>query len=315
MKVIDFLTRADSTLFSYEIIPPKRGGNIQQIFGLIDQLLPIDPPFIDITSRAAEVYYEKKAGGLYRRHAKRKRPGTIGLCAAIKNRYNIEAIPHLLCRGFTCEETEDALIELNYLGIHNVLAVTGDDTGRGKYSRDEKARNQYANQLVEQTVNMNRGIYLEELEDASPTNFCIGVGGYPEKHIESPNWDRDIQFLKNKILAGAHYIVTQMFFDNSAYFRFVDRARKAGISVPLIAGIKIITRKSHLSLLPKTFHVQIPEALTRKVMDANPKDIRKIGVDWALKQCQELIDAQVPCIHFFIMHDAKGVAEVVSKVR
>ena len=314
MKVIEFLERANSTLFSYEIIPPKRGGSIQHIFNLVDQLMPYSPPFIDITSRAAEVYYEQTSNGIIRRHIKRKRPGTIGLCAAIKNRYNIETVPHLLCRGFTREETEDALIELNYLGIHNILAVTGDDTGRGNPGREDSTRNSYAEELVRQIADMNNGIYLEELEDAHPTDFCIGVGGYPEKHIESPNWEMDIQFVVKKIEAGAHYIVTQMFFDNAPFFKFVERLREKGVTVPIIPGIKILTRKSHLTSLPKLFHVQIPEALARQVLEAPPEDVRKIGIDWALRQCTELIEARVPCIHFFIMQDASGVTEIVSKL-
>ncbi|MFQ6615940.1 MAG: methylenetetrahydrofolate reductase [Fidelibacterota bacterium] len=315
MKVIEFLESSTRTLLSYEIIPPLRGGTAHRIFDLVEELMPFEPPFIDITSRSAEVYDQKLPDGTVRRRVRRKRPGTIGLSAAIKNRYNVETVPHILCRGFTQEETEDALIELNYLGIDNVLAVTGDDTGRGNPGGEYDTVNRYANELVEQIVNMNRGIYLEALEDSHPTDFCIGVGGYPEKHRDSPDLESDIEFLKKKVNLGAHYIVTQMFFDNAAYFPFVEKCKRAGIDVPIIPGLKILTSKRHLTMLPQIFDVQVPEPLASRVRESPGEEVKQIGIDWALDQCQELLQARVPCIHFYIMQDAKTVAKIVSRIR
>ncbi|MDP7072184.1 MAG: methylenetetrahydrofolate reductase [Candidatus Marinimicrobia bacterium] len=313
MKVTDFIQNAEKTLFSYEIIPPMRGGNAADIFKLVDQLMPYDPPFIDLTSRSAEVYYEKKTDGTDRKHIKRKRPGTIGLSAAIKNRYNVETVPHILCNGFTKEETEDALIELSYLGIDNVLAVRGDDLRKDPSNGNGRSRNRYASDLVEQITQLNRGQYLEELRDSSPTNFCIGVGGYPETHIDSENVESDMEFLKKKVDKGADYIVTQMFFNNPAYFDFVQRARNTGITVPIIPGIKILTLESHLEIIPDIFHIDIPGELQDKVRGKSKSEIKTAGIDWAMKQVQELVDAEVPCVHFYIMSSAKAVTEIVSQ--
>ncbi|MBT3590250.1 MAG: methylenetetrahydrofolate reductase [NAD(P)H] [Candidatus Marinimicrobia bacterium] len=312
MKVIEYLEKANKTLFSYEILPLKRGGRINDIFSLVDELAPFDPPFIDLTSRSAEVYYDEYNDGSLKRHIRRKRPGTIGLSAAIKNRYNIETVPHILCNGFTKEETEDALIELNYLGIDNILAVRGDDLRKIPKS-DTRPRNTYASDLVEQIQTMNQGIYLEELQDAHSTKFCVGVAGYPEKHFESPNLNTDIEYLKAKVDKGADYIVTQMFYDNTAYFSFVDQCRAAGITIPIIPGLKILTREFHLRTIPSNFFVDIPVALAEKVKGLHKEEIIKVGKDWALQQCQELVNANVPCIHFYIMSSATEVTEVVSE--
>ena len=315
MKVIDFLEKANSTLFSYEIIPPNRGGSIDKIFNLVEELIPFDPPFIDLTSRSAEVYYEDDGEGQKKRHIRRKRPGTIGISAAIKNKFNVETVPHILCRGFTQQETEDALIELNYLGINNVLVVRGDELRKDPPSSAGRTRNKYASDLVKQVINMNSGIYLEELIESVPTNFCIGVGGYPEKHFEAPNMKTDLKLLKAKVDAGADYIVTQMFYDNKAYFKFVDDCRKCGINIPIIPGIKILSTEAHLRALPKYFYVDIPEALSSNVIGKSKQEIYKIGIEWTLNQVQELIEAKVPCIHFYIMSSAKSVTEVVSKFK
>lgn len=315
MKVIDFLEKANKTLFSYEIIPPQRGGSIDRIFSLVEQLMPFEPPFIDLTSRSAEVYYEDTDIGTVKRHVRRKRPGTIGLSAAIKNRYSVETVPHVLCRGFSREETEDALIELNYLGINNVLAIRGDELRKDPKDGPGRTRNRFGIDLVSQIVDMNNGNYLEELLDAAPTNFCIGVAGYPEKHFEAPNIASDLKFLKQKVDAGADYIVTQMFYDNKAYFNFVEQCKNLGIDIPIIPGIKILTRESHLRMMPKNFFVDIPQELSEQVIGRPKEEVRRIGIDWALQQCQELIDAKVPCIHFYIMSSAKGVAEVVNKLK
>ncbi|MEE9168024.1 MAG: methylenetetrahydrofolate reductase [Candidatus Neomarinimicrobiota bacterium] len=314
MKVTECIEQANSTLFSYEIIPPLRGGTAQRIFDLVEQLVPFDPPFIDMTSRAAEVYHEKLPDGATRRHIRRKRPGTIGLTAAIKNRYDLETVPHILCHGFTREETEDALIELNYLGINNVMALTGDQTERMSPGNEKSTINRYASELVEQIVNMNQGIYLEALEDTHPTDFCIGVGGYPELHSESSDWEANIRFVKNKVDAGAHYIVSQMFFGNSDFFRLVKDCRKAGIRVPIIPGLKVLTTKRHLTLLPELFNVEVPEPLASRAREADPTEVKRIGIEWALEQCQGLIEASVPCIHFYIMQDASTVAKIVSQL-
>ncbi len=315
MKVTEYFKKSKNTLFSYEIIPPIRGRSIDSVFELIEQLIPYEPPFIDLTSRSAEVYYEEFEDGSLRRHAKRKRPGTIGLSAAIKNRYNIETVPHILCKGFTKEETEDALIELNFLGINNILAIQGDVFRRLSSDKTGKTHNIFANDLVKQIKNMNSGDYLEELSGASATDFCIGVAGYPEKHLEAPNLESDLKYLKKKVDAGADYIVTQMSFDNNKYFEFIKRCQAIGIKIPIIPGIKIITRESHLKTIPKTFHIDIPKELSEQIEGFSKEKIYQTGVDWAIKQCRELIEAKVPCIHFYIMNTAQEVAEVVSTIK
>ncbi len=315
MKVIDFLEQANETLYSYEIIPPNRGGSIDRIFNLVEELMPFDPPFIDLTSRSAEVYYEDAGNGKMIRYIRRKRPGTIGISAAIKNRFNVETVPHILCRGFTREETEDALIELNYLGINNVLAVRGDELRKDPPEAPGKTRNKYASDLVSQIKDMNAGNYLEELLDASSTDFCIGAGGYPEKHFEAPNMATDIKYLKAKVDAGAEYVVTQMFYDNKTYFKFVEACRAAGIDVPIIPGLKILSTEAHLRVIPKNFYVDIPEELSNQVVGQPKKEIQRVGLEWAMNQVQELVEAKVPCVHFYIMSSAKAVAKVVSQFK
>lgn len=315
MTVTEILERASEPLISYEIIPPKRGGSVQAIMEVVEDLMRFNPPFIDVTSHSAEAYYEELPDGTVKRHIKRKRPGTIGLCAAIHAQFGVEAIPHLLCNGFTREETEDALIELNYLGIDNVLALRGDDNGYKKPLGPSKSRNKYALDLVEQIEAMNRGVYLEELLDATPTNFCIGVAGYPEKHFEAPNMTWDILHLKRKVDAGAHYITTQMFFNNEYYFDFVDQCREVGIDVPIIPGLKIITSKRHLKTLPSYFYTEIPEELVAEIEAAKPEHVEDIGVEWAVKQSEELMEAGVPSIHFYIMQNARVVSRVVEELR
>lgn len=312
MTVTEHLDRASEPLISYEIIPPKRGGSAEQILNVVEELMPFDPPFIDVTSHSAEVNYEQTDDGTWRRQVKRKRPGTIGLCAAIEARFGIDTVPHLLCKGFTREETEDALIELNYLGIDNVLAIRGDDKGYEKPLSGNRSRNEYAVDLVQQIQDMNRGQYLEDLMDAEPTDFCVGVGGYPETHFEAPNLAWDIMRLKEKVEAGADYIVTQMFFENDYFFNFVDKCREVGIEVPIIPGVKILTRKRHLRLLPKYFHAEIPEELAAEVDAADPGDVEAVGVEWAIRQTKELMEAGVPCIHFYIMTSANTVKKVVE---
>jgi methylenetetrahydrofolate reductase (NADPH) len=311
MKVIEHLEKAKGKpLISFEVIPPKRGGSIDQLFKVLEDVIKYNPPFIDVTSRAAEVEYHETAGGI-RKKVIRKRPGTIGISAAIKNHFNIDTVPHLLCYGFTREETEDALIELNYLGIENVLAVRGDDLGYHKPIPTHKSQNKFAYQLVEQIVKMNDGKYLEdELLDASSTDFCIGVGGYPEKHFEAPNLTVEVQRVKQKIDCGAHYVVTQMFYDNRHYFDFVDKCRQAGISVPIVPGLKILTSKTHLTTVPANFYISIPDELANEVMCAKDDHVMEIGAKWAARQAEELLNRGAPSLHFYIMQSAKPIIKM-----
>jgi methylenetetrahydrofolate reductase (NADPH) len=314
MKVIEHLARAKKPLISFEIIPPKRGGDIKSLLSVIDDIIPYDPPFIDITSHSAEVTYEESADSI-KVKVKRKRPGTLGICALIQNKYNIDAVPHILCQGFTREETEDFLIEIQYLGIENVLAIRGDEPSYQKPVSMGRTVNVFAVDLVKQIAKMNRGVYLEDsLVDAKPSNFCIGVSGYPEKHFESPNLKTDIRYLKAKVDAGAEYIVTQMFFDNKAYFRFVEACRDAGISVPIIPGLKILVSRNNLSTLPRNFYINIPEELAEEVQAAEPEHAQEIGVNWAVRQVEELLNRNVPAVHFYIMQNSKPITMLMKKL-
>jgi methylenetetrahydrofolate reductase (NADPH) len=315
MKVTEHLAAAKQPLISFEIIPPLRGGDVKGLLALIDDLVKYNPPFIDITSHAAEVIYDETPGGIQRR-VKRKRPGTLGVCALIQNKYHIDAVPHILCHGFTREETEDFLIELRYLGIDNVLAVRGDDSGYQKPLQHGRSANRYACDLVAQIAAMNHGRYLEQdLLDAEPTNFCVGVGGYPEKHFEAPNLPLDVRHVKEKIDAGSHYVVTQMFFDNRHYFRFLDLCREQGIEVPVIPGLKILTSAKQLSSIPSTFFVDIPPELSDEVLAAKPEHVVDIGVEWARKQTQELLDRGVPSVHFYVMQSAAAIKKLMAKLK
>jgi len=315
VKVVEILAEANRPLVSFEIIPPKRGGSAEEIYRIIEALLDVKPPFIDVTSHAADAYYLERPDGTFERRIKRKRPGTIGLSAAIKYKYNVETVVHLLCRGFTREETEDALIELNYLGIDNVLALRGDESNYKKAVPSERSVNNYAVDLVRQIQNMNHGRYLEEILDAHPTNFCIGVGGYPEKHHEAPSLEADVRFLKAKVEAGADYVVTQMFFNNADFFRFEKLCREMGIAVPIIPGLKLLTRRRHLKSLPQNFLITIPDELVRQVEEAaDDREVREIGIAHATRQVEELLNHNVPCIHFYVMQDAAAVKEVLRRV-
>ena len=315
MKVVEHLARAKRPLISFEIIPPLRGGNLRSLLELIEDLVRFEPPFIDITSHAAEAVYEETPDGGVKRRVKRKRPGTLGICALIQNKYDIDAVPHLLCHGFTREETEDLLIELNYLGIDNVLAVRGDYPGYVKPVAQGRTRNRFAVDLVEQIVAMNEGRYLEEgLLNAEASDFCIGVGGYPEKHFESPNLSIDIQYTKAKVEAGAEYIVTQMFYDNAQYFAYLDACRAAGIEVPIIPGLKIITTKKHLQSIPSNFYVDLPDALASEVMAAKTKDVKQVGIEWALAQSRELLEKGVPSLHFYVMTSSTAIKPLMDQL-
>lgn len=315
MKVIDHFEKARNPFISFEIIPLPRGGDIKQIFNIIDVLMNYNPPFIDVTSHSAQVQYDETPTGI-RKKVKRKRPGTIGISVAIKNKYNLDTVPHLLCNGFTKEETEDALIELNYLGIENVLAIRGDDYGYKKPIPEGKSCNIYGLDLVRQIVNMNNGKYLEEdLLDAAPTNFCIGVSGYPEKHFEAPNLINDIKFAKEKIKAGAHYIVTQMFYNNKYFFDYLNLCREVKIEAPIIPGLKILTTKNQLTSIPKNFFIEIPNALSSEVLEAKPEHAMDIGVEWAARQCEELLNNGAPSLHFYIMQSTKPIEKLFKRLK
>lgn len=313
MYVTEHLDRADNPLFSYEIIPPPRGKSAKDILNIVEQVLPYDPPFIDVTSHSAEAYYDELDDGTIKRRIRKKRPGTISLCGIIQNRYNIDTVPHLLCRGFTKEETEDTVIELNFLGIHNVLAIRGDESNYKQPVGHDRSVNVYADDLVVQLACLKKGTYLDSLAETDPVEMCIGVGGHPEKHIESPNFKSDIKSLKRKVDAGADYIVTQMFFDNTYYFKFLRECRQAGIEVPIIPGIKVLNGVRQLSSLPKNFHITLPDALVDEIQEC-PKHIKEIGIRWAHKQCEELLSCGSPCIHFYIMNDAKSVIKVIGQL-
>ena len=314
MKVIDHLTRADRPLLSFEIIPPLRGGDLSSLLTLIEDLARCAPPFIDITSHAAQVIYDETPQGIQRR-VKRKRPGTLGVCALIQNKYNIDAVPHVLCQGFTREETEDFLIEVRYLGIDNVFAVRGDESGFQKPLQFGRSANRYASDLVDQIMAMNRGRYLEaQLLDADPAHFCVGVAGYPEKHFEAPNLDTDVRHLKAKIDAGAEYVVTQMFFDNRRYFAFVDACRAAGVTAPIVPGLKILTSKKQVTSIPRTFYVDLPPELADEAMAAAPEHVAEVGVAWAKQQVEELLDRGAPSIHFYVMQSANEVRSLLGQL-
>ncbi len=312
MKVTEHLAEATGPLVSFEIIPPKRGGDLASLLGLIEDLAEHRPTFIDITSHSAETVYDDTPEGL-RRRVTRKRPGTLGICALIQNKLNIDAVPHLLCDGFTREETEDFLIELHYLGIDNVLAVRGDPSRRQKPVGEGRTHNDHASDLIGQINDMNHGRFLEDLENTHPTDFCIGAAGYPEKHFEAPNLKADVSRVKQKVDAGAEYIVTQMFFDNRYYFSFVDECRDQGIEVPIIPGLRVLTNARQLTTVPRTFHCEVPEALAHEI-ESTPEYARDVGVAWAVEQVGELLEANVPSVHFFVLSSSRAVNAVLAKL-
>ncbi len=316
MKVTDHLKKADSTVFSIEILPPLKGKSIQSIYNAIDPLLEFKPAFIDVTYHREEFVYKKKPNGLLEKKSVKKRPGTVGICAAIMNRYKIDAVPHIICGGFSKEETEDALIDLSFLGIDNVLVLRGDSIKSEGVFRPEPGGNAYASELIQQVVAMNNGQFLEEeLQDVEPTTFCIGIAGYPEKHFEAPNMKTDLKYLKTKVDMGAEYIVTQMFFDNKKYFEFVEACRDAGIMVPIIPGLKVLTSSKQLTLLPSMFHIDMPEDLAEAAEKAKDQDaVKEVGIEWCINQCKELIKAEVPCLHFYTMGTSEVCRRVASKV-
>jgi len=315
MKVIEHLNNATRPLISFELIPPMRGGDIKSLLGVIEDIIKYNPPFIDITSHAAEVIYEETPKGIQKK-IKRKRPGTLGICALIQNKYNVDAVPHILTNGFTREETEDFLIELNYLGIENILAIRGDNNGYKKPIPEGRSINNHTVDLVKQIIAMNKGRYLEEgLLDPKPTNFCVGVGGYPEKHFEAPNLKTDIKYAKEKVEAGADYIVTQMFFNNKVYFDYVNLCRQEGINVPIIPGLKILTNKAHLVNIPKNFYINLPDEFVEEVYSSKPEHVMDVGVEWAAKQVEDLFKNKVPSVHFYIMQNSLPVIKLMALLK
>lgn len=315
MKVTEHLDRATNPLISVEIIPPKRGADIQKIYQAVESIKPFNPPFIDVTSHAAEAFLEEMSDGSFKRRVKRKSPGTFGLCAALKYKFNIDPVPHILCNGFTREETEDALIELNYLGIENLLLIRGDGKIT-KESNKDRSINRYASDLVDQVAHMNKGKYLDDLIDSSPTDFCVGVSYYPEKHFEAPNLGFDLDKLILKQKMGAHYGVSQMFFDNKVYLDYVARAKAAGITIPLIPGLKILTGPGQLKTLPSIFHIDIPTELTERILAAKTREqCIEVGVEWAYQQTLGLLEAGVPCVHFYIMQNTSPFIKLMDKLK
>lgn len=317
MKVIDRIKQSKSPLFSIEILPPLKGKSIQSIYNIIDPLQEFKPSFVDVTYHREEYIYKKREGGFLEKVSIRKRPGTVGICAAIMNRYHIDTVPHIICGGFTKEETESALIDLHFLGIDNVLIIRGDAVKNERSFIPEPGGNAYAIDLVKQAVNMNSGKYLHEddMVEITPTDFCIGVAGYSEKHFEAPNMVSDLRHLKEKVNAGAQYVVTQMFYDNQKYFDFVIKCREMGINVPIIPGLKILTTKSQAALLPKIFYLDIPQDLMGAIEECkNDSEAKEVGIEWSIQQSKELIKFGVPVLHFYTMGSAEPVRRVASKV-
>ena len=317
MKVTDHIKNANGrTLFSLEILPPLKGENIRTLFDNMDPLMEFKPPFIDVTYHREEYVYKKKENGLLEKRSTRKRPGTVGICAAIQNHYKVDTVPHIICGGFNKEETENALIDLQFLGIDNVLALQGDAIKSEAKFIPEPDGHRYASELVEQIVSMNNGKFIdEELQHATPTNFCIGVSGYPEKHFSSPNLKTDLKFLKNKVDLGAEYIVTQMFFDNKAYFDFVDKCREAGITVPIIPGIKPITAKVQANVLPTIFHIDLPEELADEIEKCKDNAaVKQLGIEWCVNQSKELMKFGVPLVHFYSMGKSDPIYKIAKRL-
>jgi len=317
MKVTEHLERSkNKTLFSIEILPPLKGQSIKSIFEGIDPLMEFKPSFIDVTYHREEYVFNKRPDGSLIKKSVKKRPGTVGICAALMNKYQVDPVPHIICGGFSKEETENALIDLNFLGIDNVLALRGDSIKNEPVFIPEPDGNQYASELVKQVANMNKGQYLEhELENAVKTEFCIGVSGYPEKHFEAPNLKSDLKFLKEKVDAGADYIVTQMFFDNKKFFEFVDKCHKIGIKVPIIPGLKPITTRKQTTILPRIFHIDLPEDLQDAIDKCkDDKLIKEIGIDWAIQQSKELMEAGVPCLHYYTMGSSEVTRRIASAI-
>ncbi|MGL2992410.1 methylenetetrahydrofolate reductase [NAD(P)H] [Flavobacterium sp. TSSA_36] len=317
MKVTQHIENAKgATLFSFEIIPPQKGKSIQELYDNIDPLMEFKPPFIDVTTSREEFIYVNKGNGLLEKKLTRMRPGTLGICASIKHKYNVDTVPHVLCGGFTKEETEYLLVDCHYLGIDNVMALRGDAMKDEQSFVPTNGGNKYASDLVSQIYQLNQGKYLHEVMDIdNKADFCIGVAGYPEKHLESPSLQTDLKRLKEKVDAGADYVVTQMFFDNAKYFEFVAKAREMGITVPIIPGIKPIAVERHLQVLPQIFRIDLPEDLIAAVEKCkNNAEIRQVGIEWAIQQSIELKAAGVPVLHYYSMGKSENIRQIASQI-
>jgi len=316
MKVIDHIKQAKKTLFSFEILPPLKGKGIEAIYSSIDPLMEFNPSFINVTYHREEYKYKVVKEDLLQKVSIRRRPGTVGICAAIKYKYKIDAVPHLICGGFSKEETESALIDLQFLGIDNVLVLRGDPIPGEKHFVPDRGGHAYASDLVRQVSNLNKGIYMhEEIENESKSDFCVGVAGYPEKHFEAINMKTDLRYLKQKIDAGAEYIITQIYYDNKKYFEFVEQCRQAGIMVPIIPGLKPLTRMSHIKFIPKTFNIDLPDELGNELDLCKSEDeVYEVGVKWSIKQAKDLIEYNVTVLHFYTMGRSKAVREIASKI-
>jgi methylenetetrahydrofolate reductase (NADPH) len=316
MKVIEHIQQAKDTLVSFEVLPPLKGKNISSLYNHLDPLMEFKPSFINVTYHRSEHIFKKKTDGTFEKVEIRKRPGTVGICAAIMNHYQVDAVPHLICGGFTQRETEDALIDLNFLGIDNVLVLRGDATKNESSFEPEPNGNKYAIDLLRQVDRLNNGIYLEEdIRNGYRTQFCMGVAGYPEKHFEAPNLEADMKYLKAKVDAGAEYIVTQMFFDNSKYFAFVEKCRANGIHVPVVPGLKPLTNKKQLTVIPRIFHVDLPNELIDEMnRTKTDEDAEKVGEEWLIHQSLELKKAGVPVLHYYTLGKPMIVYNAVSKV-
>jgi methylenetetrahydrofolate reductase (NADPH) len=316
VKVIDHLKKAKSTLFSFEILPPLKGKSISSIYEGIDPLVEFKPAFINVTYHREEYVYKKREKGYLEKVSIRKRPGTVGICAAIINKYKIDTVPHLICGGFTKEETENALIDLHFLGVNNVLALRGDPIKTEPHFVPHDSGHAYAIDIVKQIVSMNKGNYLdEEMEQAEPTDFCIGVAGYPEKHFEALNLKTDLLNLKRKVDAGADYIVTQMFFDNKKFYDFVDNCRKMNINVPIIPGIKPISTLKQIAYLPKSFKIDFPDDLAEDLLKCKTdNEVKELGIEWAIQQSKDLMKHNAPCIHYYTMGKSEAVRKIAKAV-
>ncbi len=316
MKISELLKDNASTLFSIEVLPPLKGQNIQSLFDHIDPLMEFNPPFIDVTYHREEYVYKKLPNGLMERRSVRKRPGTVGIAAAIQNHYKVEVVPHIICGGFTKEETENALIDLNFLGIQNIMVLQGDVRKPDRVFVPEPDGHAYASELLEQVVDLNNGKYIDdEIQNATASDFCIGVAGYPEKHITAPNIESDLKFLKLKVDKGADYIVTQMFFDNNHYFDFVNACREIGITVPIIPGLKPITSQKQITLLPHMFKIDLPNELVTELQKCKTDQaVKELGIEWTIEQSKQLIEFGAPCLHYYSMGKATSVYNVAKEI-
>ena len=316
MKVTEHINQAKDTLISFEVLPPLKGKSISSIYEHLDPLMEYKPAWVNVTYHRSETAFRKLADGTFEKVEVRKRPGTVGICAAIMNYYKTDAVPHIICGGFSRRETEDALIDLNFLGIDNALIIRGDPAHNETFFEPETNGHNYSIDLLKQIVNLNNGIYLDEdIRNGGKTNFCVGVAGYPEKHYEAPNLQSDLDWLKEKVCSGADYVMTQMFFDNKKYFEFVQRCREAGINIPIIPGLKPITTIRQLSILPRIFHVDIPEELSKEMLRCKTDtDTEKVGTEWLLQQSRELKKAGVPVLHYYTLGKPRVIKNVVREL-